>query len=250
MVHLDALPGAPGFCGDLKVVEDHALRDALALAEGGVDAIMIENFGDVPFGAGRAGAETVAAMTRCAWAVGQAAALPLGINVLRNDVRSALAIARAVEASFVRVNVHIGLRLTDQGMIQGEAFDTLRYRAAIGARDVKIWADLDVKHSQPLVKADPLIEVEELVHRGLADAIIVTGSTTGRPPQKEALSGLRDRAGVPVVVGSGLTADTMAEFSALLDVCIVGTHFKEEGILSRPVDADRVRAFMKAAGRA
>ncbi len=170
MVHLDALPGAPGFCGDLKSVEAKAVADAKALVEGGIDAIMIENFGDVPFAAGQAGTETVAAIAVCARAVAQVAPLPLGINVLRNDVHSALAIAMAVGARFVRVNVHIGLRLTDQGMIEGQAYETLRYRRAIGAEKIQIWADLDVKHSHALVETDPRIELEELTLRGLADA--------------------------------------------------------------------------------
>jgi len=122
VVHLLPLPGAPRASAGLRAVETRALRDARALYEGGVDGVIVENLGDAPFTAGRVDAWTVAAMTRLA--LGVRALAPermLGINVLRNDALSALAVAEASSADFIRVNVHTGAMVTDQGVITGQA---------------------------------------------------------------------------------------------------------------------------------
>src|SRR5215212_5479938 len=153
MLHLPPLPGAPQYSIDARTlaqIRDAVLRDADALVDGGVHGLMLENFGDVPFYPGRVPAHTVAAMTAIATDVRRRFDLPLGINVLRNDGVSALGIAAAVEAEYVRVNVLCGARLADQGIIQGIAHDLLRERAMLNAHRVKIFADVDVKHSAPL----------------------------------------------------------------------------------------------------
>src|SRR5437764_7269076 len=125
MVHLAPLPGAPLFGGSIDAVIDAALRDARAISDGGCDGILFENFGDRPFHATRVEAITIAAMARVISDVVHAVRLPFGVNVLRNDARAALAIAAATGAAFIRVNVHSGAMFTDQGMIEGEAADTL-----------------------------------------------------------------------------------------------------------------------------
>src|SRR5438552_147379 len=151
MLHLPALPGAPRYDGKARAITDSALRDADALASGGVHGLMLENFGDVPFHPGRVPAHTVAAMTAIAGEVRRRfPELPLGVNVLRNDGQSAMAIAAAVGAHFVRVNILYGARLADQGIIQGIAHELLRDRAMLRAEHVRIFADVDVKHSAPL----------------------------------------------------------------------------------------------------
>src|SRR2546430_14170914 len=150
MLHLPPLPGSPAYdlAGGMAALREAVLRDADALAAGGIHALMLENFGDVPFYPGRVPAHTVAAMTALAADVRQRfPELPLGINVLRNDGQSALAIAAAVGAHFIRVNVLCGARVADQGLLQGIAHDLLRDRALLRAQHVKIFADIDVKHS-------------------------------------------------------------------------------------------------------
>src|SRR5947209_3563578 len=148
MVHLRALPGAPLFDGSMDRLIDAALADARAICDGGAAGLVFENFGDRPFVRGRVNAETVAAMTRVIAEVARAVHLPFGVNVLRNDARSALAIAAATGAAFIRVNVHTGVMFTDQGVIEGEAAETLRMRAAL-APHVLIFADHMVKHATP-----------------------------------------------------------------------------------------------------
>src|SRR5881227_4051911 len=153
MVHLAPLPGAPLFGGSLDAVIDAALADARALREGGCDGMLFENFGDRPFFKEGVEARTVAAMTRVILEVAREVALPFGVNVLRNDAASALAIAAATGAAFIRVNVHTGAMVADQGIIEGEAAATMRRRTAL-CPDVFVFADHMVKHAVPLAAVD------------------------------------------------------------------------------------------------
>jgi len=170
--------------------------------------------------------------------------VPLGINMLRNDGQSALAVAHAVGANFIRVNVLCGARVTDQGVIQGIAHDLLRERAHLGAHDIKIMADVDVKHSAPLAVRPIIDEVDDTIERGLADAVIVSGAGTGKPTDPQHVRVVKGAAGdVPVFIGSGVSAATVEQFDAA-DGFIVGTAFKRNGDVAEPVDIDRVRAFV------
>ena len=156
VIHLRPLPESPRYGGDLASVVSSAERDARALAEAGFDGIMVENFGDAPFVPDRVSPVTVAAMTACAVAVRAAAPkVALGVNVLRNDAEAALAVAIAARAEMIRINVHTGARVTDQGLVEGRAHVTLRQRRALGAERVLLLCDVDVKHSAPLA-ARPL----------------------------------------------------------------------------------------------
>lgn len=255
MVHLRALPGAPLFDGSMDRVIDAALADARAMCDGGAAGLVFENFGDRPFVRGRVGAETVAAMTRVIAEVARAVHLPFGVNVLRNDAASALAIAAATGAAFIRVNVHTGVMFTDQGVIEGEAARTLRIRAAL-APHVLIFADHLVKHATPPPGADVVQSAKDLRLRGLADAVIVSGSETGAAADPERLGVLRDAIDAPLLIGSGLTASNASSF-ADADGAIAGTSMKRDGDVDAPVDVRRVeelvsaftRAFKSRAGR-
>jgi hypothetical protein len=169
--------------------------------------------------------------------------LALGLNVLRNDARAALGLAAALGAAFVRVNVHAGAAVTDQGLIEGRAHETLRARARV-APWVAILADADVKHAAPLV-ARPLAEtVRELVERAQADGVIVTGPATGRAPDPARLVEARRACrAAPLLVGSGLDAENARALLAHADGAIVGTALKQDGELTKPVDRERVRAL-------
>ncbi len=245
MLHLPPLPGSPLYAGDWQKSLKLVLEDAKALTDGGVDALMMENFGDVPFYPDRVSSDVVALMTTVAVEVRRASPLPLGINVLRNDGLSALSIALASEASFIRVNVLSGARVTDQGVIQGIAHELLRARADVGAKHIKILADVDVKHSAPLAPRPIEDEVEDTVRRGLADAVIVSGAGTGKSVDSSKLAKVSKVAGVPVILGSGVNEANVAQFKELAWGFIVGTSLKFDGDVKRPVDLQRVRQFMK-----
>jgi len=173
--------------------------------------------------------------------------VPIGVNVLRNDGCAALAIAHAVGASFIRVNVLCGARVTDQGVIQGIAHELMRDRARLGAANVKVFADVDVKHSAPLAPRPIAEEVADTVERGLADAVIVSGTGTGRPTDLEQLKAVKQSAGAtPVFVGSGATMETIGAYVRHADGLIIGSAFKVDGQANNVVDAGRVRALMSA----
>jgi len=244
MVHVAALPGAPMYGGSMQSIIDAALRDARALRDGGCDAIAFENFGDRPFFKDGVPAETVASLTRVIAEVMREIALPFGVNVLRNDASSAIAIAATTGAAFIRVNVHTGAMLTDQGIIEGRAAETLRKRAAV-APEVLIFADHMVKHAVPMVAVDEIQAAKDLRHRGFADAVIVSGTETGAEPDRESFARLRQALDAPILIGSGLTESNAGTF-ADADGAIVGTSIKIDGRVEAPVDPDRVVRLVAA----
>lgn len=250
MLHAPPLPGSPHYGGSFTAVREHVLRDAETLVAGGTDGLMLENFGDAPFYPGRVPAETIASLTCLAAEVRRRLDVPLGINVLRNDGQAALAIAVAVGAAFIRVNILCSARVTDQGVISGIAHELLRDRARLGAAHVSILADVDVKHSAPLAPRPLAEEVHDLIERGGADALIVTGGATGSSADPETLSLVKRAAGaVPVFVGSGVTPETVDRYLPPADGFIVGTGLKVDGKAANPVDEARVRALAEAVKR-
>jgi membrane complex biogenesis BtpA family protein len=250
MVHLQPLPGAPGFDGDRDRIRERAVSDARALAAGGVDGVMIENFGDVPFYPESVPTHVVASMTDAVGRVVDAVDVPVGVNVLRNDADAALSVAAATGASFVRVNVHAGARVTDQGLVEGRAHETVRLRSRLDA-DVEIMADVGVKHSAPLGERRSLDEsVDDVVTRGLADAVVVSGRGTGHavdPARLERAAAACARHDAPLFVGSGVTAETVGDCLAHADGVVVGTALKADGETTNVVAEDRVRAVVDAA---
>jgi membrane complex biogenesis BtpA family protein len=245
VVHLPPLPGAPRWRANLEVVIKKAVADAKAYEQGGAHAVFIENFGDAPFTKSAVGPETVAAMAAAGCAVRAAVKLPIGFNVLRNDARSALALCAACGGDFIRVNVHCGAMLTDQGLIEGSAFETLRYRETI-CPGTKIFADVHVKHAVPL--GDWTLEdaAHDTLDRGLADALIISGVGTGMAADPADVRHVR--AACPsarILLGSGVTRENAGEFLPFADGFIVGSSLKAGGKLSNPVDAKRVAALVR-----
>jgi membrane complex biogenesis BtpA family protein len=247
MVHLRALPGSPRWDGDMAAVVRGALDDARALAEGGVDALLVENHGDVPFTARRVDAASVAGMAVAVGEIRRAVPLAVGVNVLKNDVRSALAVAAATGARFVRVNVHVGAVAADQGIIESDAHDTLRYRRLLGV-EVAILADVQAKHGLPLAPMPLEQEARDCYARGLADALVVSGVATGEPTPMADLKRVRGAVPeAPLLVGSGASPETIGELLSVADAVIVGTSIKRDGRLANPVDVERVRRLVAAA---
>ena len=247
MVHLGPLPGSPGFGGDFDAVIAAATRDAGILEDAGFDALMVENFGDVPFFADDVPKLTVAAMTRVVAAVRDASSLPVGVNVLRNDALGALAVAAACGASFIRVNVLSGLMYTDQGPIVGRAADVARQRQAV-APGVAVMADVWVKHASPPPGSDLAQSAEDLVERGLADAVVVSGPSTAREPDIGQMELVKSAiGGTPLLVGSGADAGNVAKLLAVADGIIVGSSLKTDGAATSAVDPARAVAFVAAA---
>jgi membrane complex biogenesis BtpA family protein len=246
VVHLLPLPGSPRYQGDLDRIVEHAVNDARAYARGEAGAVIIENFGDVPFTRGHVGPETIAAMAAAGRAVRSAIRLPLGFNVLRNDAQAALALCAACNGEFIRVNVHTGVMITDQGIIEGNAFETLRYRTSV-APEVQIFADVHVKHAVTLGNWQIEDSARDALERGLAEALIISGTGTGMPARVEDVERVRMACpAAKILLGSGITAGNAAGYLRAADGCIVGSSLKQGGKLARPVDSNRVRVLARA----
>ncbi len=246
VVHLQPLPGSPRWRGDMESVIEFAVNDARAYERGGAHAVFIENFGDVPFTKGNVAPETLAAMAAAGCAIRQAVELPIGFNVLRNDARAALALCAVCGGAFIRVNVHTGAMLTDQGLIEGNAYETLRYRQRV-CPAAQIFADVHVKHAVPLGNWTIEDAARDTIERGLADALIVSDAGTGLQADLADVERVRRTAPTAkVLLGSGVTLANIQDFLPLADGFIVGSSLKLGGKLSNPIDPKRVAALARA----
>lgn len=253
VVHLRALPSAPRHRSFDEVLSS-ARRDARAYAEGGVDGLLVENYGDAPFHKGTADdpvpPDVPAGLAVVARALREEHGLPVAVNCLRNDGRAALGAAAVAGARWVRVNVLNGAMVTDQGLIEGEAAALLAYRRRLGVH-VALLADLLVKHAVPLLPVDVVRAARDLAARSGADGLIVSGAATGEPVDAGFLDAVRAAVGpFPVWIGSGLDADNAAALWPRCDGAIVGTACKRGGRIDAPVDVARVRRLVAALGAA
>jgi uncharacterized protein len=249
VVHLLPLPTSPRWGGSLKAVIDRAEREATALASGGVNGIIVENFFDAPFPKNCVDPAVVSAMSIVVQRLQNLVTLPIGINVLRNDAQSAMAIATCSQAQFIRVNVLTGVMATDQGLIEGQAHQLLRYRRELGS-DVKILADVLVKHARPLGSPNLTTAVQETIDRGLADGVILSGWATGSPPNLEDLELASAAAnGTPVFIGSGANWENIPQLIQAADGVIVSSSLKRHSNIQQPIDPIRVSQFVEAMQR-
>lgn len=247
VVHLSPLPTSPRWQGKLQEVIARAEQEATALAAGGVDGIIIENFFDAPFAKDCVDPAVVSAITLIVDRLQGMVMLPIGINVLRNDARSAMAIATCTQSQFIRVNVLTGVMATDQGLIEGKAHELLRYRRELGSQ-VAILADVLVKHARPLGTPNLTTAVKDTIERGLADGVILSGWATGSPPTQEDLELASAAAGdTPVFIGSGANCANISQLMQAADGVIVSSSLKRQGKISETIDPIRVSQFVEAA---
>ncbi len=244
VIHLAALPGSPAYGGSIQRVIDQASQEAMIYQKLGLHAIIVENFNDAPFYPDRVPAETIAAMAVLANEVIRATSMPIGINVLRNDAESAIAIAAATQADFIRVNVHMNAVVSDQGIIEANAHRSLRLRTSLGS-SAAVLADVGVKHASPLAGRGLALEAEDMAERGMVDGIIISGSRTGSPTSVEDLRMVKERSNLPVIVGSGAKPKFLASLSQYADAFIVGSYFKKAGKVRNPLDKRRISKFME-----
>lgn len=248
MVHLLPLPGSPEHDGNgIGLILERALSDAAAYAAAGFNGIMVENHGDIPFRKPeRIGPETAAHMAVIADRVREASGLPVGVNVLANAAIPALAVAAAARAAFVRVNQWANAYVANEGMIEGEAAEALRYRSALRADGIRVFADAHVKHGAHAIVADrPLAELVRDVEFFSADAVIATGQRTGDAADIDYVRQIRAATSLPLLVGSGVTPDNVSDVLGVVDGVIVGSALKHDGVWWNPVDPVRAKAFVE-----
>ncbi|MFU8842228.1 MAG: BtpA/SgcQ family protein [Bacteroidales bacterium] len=243
-IHLLSLPGSPGYGGNMQKIYESALEETNILLKNKLDGLIVENFRDNPFYPGRVPPETIAAMATVTREIRKVFKAPVGVNALRNDATAALSIALAAEADFIRVNIHTGAAITDQGIIAGEAHQTIRLRKNLGAR-ILIFADVHVKHSRPLVDRGIELEARDLAERGSADALIVTGDFTGGATNPGEARRVKQISRLPVFIGSGTNPENLQDLYSIVDGFIVGSYFKENGLATNRMDPDRVKNFME-----
>ncbi len=244
VVHMEPLPGSPDF-DDMDTVLTRALEDAKDLEKGGIDGLIIENFGDKPFKRS-IGKLPVSAFTRVVDEIKNSVDLPTGVNVLRNDWKAALSISKVLELDFIRVNVYTGMDSTCEGLIEGKAAEIQRFKTE---HDVScdILADIQVKHGKKIYPKDIEIEALEATERGLADGVIVSGDRTGEAVRKEQLESVQDVIDRPVLIGSGLDLENISDLLPHSDGAIIGTYLKMNGSISNPVSRERVKKIMQEA---
>jgi len=246
MVHVPALPGSANSRLPMKRIIERAVREAKLLVGAGFDAVIVENYGDAPFAAEFVPRETIAAMGIVVDHVVRAVRVPVGVNMLRNDGLSGLAVAATAGAAFIRVNVLSGVYATDQGLITGRADELLRLRARL-APHIKIAADVHVKHAQPISQPDIGLAAEETARRGGADALIVSGSGTGYETNLDHVRRVKEAVpDRPVWIGSGVTAGTVRDCLSVADAVIVGTALRRSVRTSSELDSKRLRQFLLA----
>lgn len=252
VVHCPAFPGSPRYDGrPIEAILDAAVQDAVAYAAGGVDGLIVENHGDIPFlRPGDIGPETVAYMTAATRRVIAETGLPTGINLLANAPIPAFAVASASGAHFIRVNQWANAYVANEGLLDGDAALALRYRKQIAADGIAVFADSHVKHGAHAITGDR--SIEELT-RDLeffdADVVIATGHRTGDAITDDELNTICSATGLPVLVGSGVTSENVSRILSKARGAIIGSSLKKGGVWWNPVDQTRVEAFMAVVNR-
>ena len=250
MIHLQALPGTPKYAGNINQIVQKALDEALIYRQAGIDALMIENMHDVPYTKNDVGHEISSLAALIAYLIKQETGLPLGIQILAGANKAALAAALSAGADFIRAEGFVFGHLADEGYIDSQAAELLRYRKQIGAEHIAIFTDIKKKHSSHALTAD--LDITEMAHAAeffLSDGLIVTGMHTGDTADLNELKKVKKATNLPVLVGSGVNLDNVTDYMAVADALIIGSYFKKDGYWANDVDGDKVRALMKKVER-
>ncbi|MGC8817506.1 MAG: BtpA/SgcQ family protein [Candidatus Bipolaricaulaceae bacterium] len=252
MVHLPPLPGSPGYRGNpLEEIVRFAVREAKALEEGGIDAILIENFHDYPYPLEKVPTPTLIAMAVVAQQVKEETNVPVGVNLLFNDFENELYLAWCLGLDFIRVEGFVDLLFSDMGPLFPAAPKLMRLKQELGAEGVAILADVQGKYTQAFPARDVADSARDAIERGRADAVVLTGARTGQTAPLEMVRHLKSELpAARVLLGSGITPEMVADFLGVADGAIVGSYFKYEGNVHNPVDPERVRRLMEAARKA
>ncbi|MEO1450883.1 MAG: BtpA/SgcQ family protein [Bacteroidota bacterium] len=245
MIHVRALPGTPAYGGSVAEIIDHAVAEARMYREAGIDALALENMHDVPYLKRTVGPEISSLMAVVGAAVKAEAGLPCGLQILAGANKAALGAALAGGLDFIRAEGYVFGHLGDEGLFDSDAGELLRYRRQIGADHIQIFTDVKKKHSAHALTADvDLSETAKAAEYFRSDGIIITGGSTGYPADLTALHALQGEVNIPLLVGSGMTADNVMEYLPLADGFIVGSWFKQGGHWASPLDAERIQTFM------
>jgi uncharacterized protein len=250
MIHVGALPGTPASEQSIDQIIAQVEREAALYRDCRIDGVIIENMHDVPYLRGSVGPEIVAAMAVIGQRVKQESRLPTGIQILAGANIEAIAVAHAAGLDFIRAEGYAFAHIADEGLIESSAASVLRYRRMIGADRVQVWADVKKKHSSHAITADiSLGAAAEAVEFMRGDAVIVTGNITGDPPKLQDVQEIKAHCKLPVLIGSGVDADNVADFYQAADGFIIGSYFKVDGHWASEIDSSRIEKLMASCPR-
>ena len=245
MIHVDALPGTPKYNGSVKAIIDRAVSEAELYQSLDVPVLMIENMHDVPYLNRNVGPEITALMTTILYEIKKKTCLPLGIQILAGANREALAAAHSAGADFIRAEGFVFAHVADEGTFNSDAGELLRYRKQIGTENILVFTDIKKKHSSHSITADTnIVDTAKAAEFFLSDGVIITGSSTGSEPSLEEIKSVKAKVGIPVLAGSGITAENINAYLEYCDGLIIGSYFKQEGKWSNPIDPDRVKNLL------
>jgi uncharacterized protein len=246
MIHVMALPGTPKHKLESSQIIDQALNEARIYKKAGIDSIMIENMHDTPYIKGGVGHEISSLMCLIAYLIKQETQLPVGIQILAGANKEALAVAKASSIDFIRAEGFVFAHTADEGIIEAQAGDLLRYRKQIDADDIAIFTDIKKKHSSHAITQDvSLLDTAKAASFFLSDGVIVTGSHTGEAASVDELKTLKEVLDFPIIVGSGITQDNVLTYLPICDAMIIGSYFKEQGYWENELSYKRIANFME-----
>lgn len=245
-LHLGALPGTCSGRKSVAEIAEEAVREARVYAAAGFHGLAIENTHDRPYLKSSVGPEIGATMAVVGCEVRRAVSLPLGIQVLAGANLSAVAVAHACGASFVRVEGFVFAHVADEGLIESSAGALLRYRRMIGAEKVRVFADIKKKHSAHAITADvDIVETARAAEFFQADGVIVSGVSTGRTADAVEVEAVSGAVSIPTLIGSGITPENIGRYPSA-DAFIVGSSVKQDGLWANPLEERRVEAVVRA----
>jgi len=246
MIHVAALPGTPKFGGNVNAIIEKAKSEALLYQSLGIPALMIENMHDVPYLNRNVGPEIIALMSVILYEIKRHVELPLGIQILAGANKEALAAAHSAGADFIRAEGFVFAHVADEGIFSSDAGELLRYRKQIGADKILVFTDIKKKHSSHAITADTdIVETAKAAEFFLSDGVIITGSCTGTEPSLEEIIAVKNKVGLPVFAGSGITAENIKTYHEFCDALIIGSFFKQNGKWENPIDPERVKLLLE-----
>ncbi len=246
MIHVPALPGTPRHVLSTEKIIEISLKEARILLAHGVDALLLENMHDIPYLKRKVGPEITAHMAVIARAIKQNFDVPAGMQILAGANKEALAAAQAAGLDFIRAEAFVFAHVADEGIMESDAGELLRYRKRIGAENIAVFTDIKKKHASHALTSDTdIVEHAKAARFFLSDGVIVSGAHTGEPPSEEELKRLK-KLNIPVLIGSGLTAENICRYYPLADAFIVGSYFKEDGYWENPLDPERLKKWRES----
>lgn len=246
MIHAQALPGTPNYKYDVNAIVDQAVKEAIVYKKAGIDALMLENMHDVPYQKNAVGPEITSMMALIAHAIKQETQLPMGIQILAAANKEALAVAKAAQLDFIRAEGFVFGHLADEGYIDSQAADLLRYRKQIDAAHIAVFTDIKKKHSSHEITADITIaETAQAAEFFLSDGVIITGWQTGAAANPYEIEAVKKQVNLPVIIGSGINIDNIETYLSISDALIVGSYFKKDGFWKNKLEAERIKRFME-----